>query len=114
MKLSFAQQLLVYFGNTKPSLQQIAVMESLLSSVTIKQHLLFDRRLAKRERECLRLAAAGHNVVATAEILQLSPKTVEQYRQSLKKKLGCKTLIQAVWCGVKYGYLAAQYSDFSE
>lgn len=106
MKSSLAQHLIHYLGNPKPTLKQIALMESLIGNLSIQLTIIMDGRLAKREQECLRLAAAGHNVATTAEILNLSTKTVEQYRQAIRKKLGCKNMAQAVAQGIKYGYLA--------
>jgi two-component system response regulator NreC len=44
--------------------------------------------LTPREREVLRLAAAGHTNREMAEKLFLSMRTVEKHRQSLMRKLG--------------------------
>lgn len=47
--------------------------------------------LSKREQEVLRLVALGHTSAETAEMLGLSPKTVETYRARGLEKLGVKT-----------------------
>lgn len=45
-------------------------------------------QLTDREKEVLRLVAEGHTAREVAQILDLSPKTVEGYKTSLMDKLG--------------------------
>jgi DNA-binding NarL/FixJ family response regulator len=45
-------------------------------------------RLTLREREVLQLIAEGHSTQAIAQILGISPKTVETHRANLMDKLG--------------------------
>jgi two-component system response regulator NreC len=45
------------------------------------------QQLTDREREVLKLVAEGHTSREIAEILIVSPKTVEWYKSSLMKKL---------------------------
>ncbi|NTW36007.1 MAG: response regulator transcription factor, partial [Syntrophobacteraceae bacterium] len=45
-------------------------------------------RLSVRERQVLQLIVEGHSNTETAEMLFLSPKTVETYRSHLMQKLG--------------------------
>ena len=40
-----------------------------------------------REREVLQLVAEGHTSAAIAGMVNLSPKTVETYRENIKSKL---------------------------
>jgi DNA-binding NarL/FixJ family response regulator len=47
--------------------------------------------LSAREREVLRLLGQGHTNVAIAEKLNLSPKTVSNYRTRIAEKLGLKS-----------------------
>jgi DNA-binding NarL/FixJ family response regulator len=44
-------------------------------------------RLSRRERQILQLVAEGHSSVRIAELLHLSPKTVDTYRSRLMHKL---------------------------
>jgi DNA-binding NarL/FixJ family response regulator len=44
--------------------------------------------LTHREREVLKLIAEGHKNKEIAEVLSISPKTVEKHRANLMKKLG--------------------------
>jgi DNA-binding NarL/FixJ family response regulator len=46
--------------------------------------------LSSREREILQLVAEGKTSAAIAEVLFISPKTVETYRSRLMHKLGLK------------------------
>ena len=102
---SLAHNLIAFLGNASPNTKQIEIMESILLNTGLKVQLLFDKRLTKREVECLTLAALGCSSSATAEILKISSKTVEQYRNEIKKKLGSKNMTQAVVLGIKYGYV---------
>ena len=54
------------------------------------------RRPSKREREILALLAKGSTDVKIAEILNLSPATVQTHVRNAKAKLGARTRAQAV------------------
>ena len=47
-------------------------------------------RLSNREKEMLRLVAAGHTAASIGVALKLSPKTVETYRARVMKKLNLR------------------------
>jgi DNA-binding CsgD family transcriptional regulator len=64
-------------------------------------------KLTEREVECLYWAANGKSSHETAVILKIKPSTVEEYRKKIKKKLNCNNLVQAVYEGVKRGYIGA-------
>lgn len=49
---------------------------------------LSSNTLTHREREVLKLIAEGHKNKEIAEVLSISPKTVEKHRANLMKKLG--------------------------
>jgi DNA-binding NarL/FixJ family response regulator len=61
-------------------------------------------RLTSREREILQLLVEGKTNARIAEILFLSPKTIETYRSHLMQKLGIKDLPGlvkfAIQCGI--------------
>ncbi len=48
----------------------------------------------KREAECLMHMLQGNTIVATAKMLQLSPRTVEFYVKNMKMKIGVTTKAQ--------------------
>lgn len=52
--------------------------------------------LSAREREVLRLLAAGHNNKVIAGELGISPRTVETHRANMMAKLGAKHSAKAV------------------
>lgn len=105
MQDSLALNVIHFLGNKNPSEKQIKLVESLLSHSGIVMQLEFDLRLTKREVETLQLARLGFNAAASAEILQIRPKTIEQHRKEARKKLGAKSIAEAVALGIKYGFL---------
>ena len=50
----------------------------------------------KREAECMLLLLRGKTILAVAESLHLSPRTVEYYVKNMKSKLGCRTKFELV------------------
>jgi DNA-binding NarL/FixJ family response regulator len=50
--------------------------------------------LTRRERTVMRLIAEGHTNRHTAEVLHLSPKTVEKHRASVMRKLGLRSVAE--------------------
>lgn len=61
--------------------------------------------LSLREREVLSWAAAGKTSREIGIILSISHRTVEQYTQSAKKRLGSATLTQAVSTAIARGLI---------
>ncbi len=59
--------------------------------------------LSPREREVLQLVVEGHTSAEIAEILSLSPKTVETYRSRLMRKLGIEDLPALVKFALRHG-----------
>jgi two-component system, NarL family, response regulator NreC len=60
-------------------------------------------RLSAREREILQMVVEGKSSAEIADILSLSPKTVETYRSRLMVKLGIKDLPSLVKFAVQHG-----------
>jgi len=60
-------------------------------------------RLRPREREVLQLVVEGKSSVEIADILSLSPKTVETYRSRLMHKLGINDLPSLVKFAIQHG-----------
>jgi DNA-binding NarL/FixJ family response regulator len=61
--------------------------------------------LSDRERDVLRLTAAGHSNKEIAARLGVSPKTVETYKVRASGKLGLRTRAEIVRYGVEQGWL---------
>lgn len=64
-----------------------------------REHRLDEARvssLTKRERQVLNLLVAGENYKEIAARLQVSPKTVEGHRVNLLRKLGFRSVVEAV------------------
>ena len=60
-------------------------------------------RLSSREREVLQLVVEGKSSAEIANILYLSPKTIETHRSRLMQKLGIKDLPSLVKFAIHYG-----------
>jgi DNA-binding NarL/FixJ family response regulator len=60
-------------------------------------------RLSPREREVLQLVVEGRSSAEIADILSLSPKTVETYRSRLMHKLGINDLPNLVKFAIQHG-----------
>ncbi len=62
--------------------------------------------LSERQREALFLTVAGYTASQIAQKLGLSPKTIANYRISLKKKLGVKTRVGLMRVVVESGHIS--------
>ncbi len=60
-------------------------------------------RLSAREREILQLIAEGHGTKEMAQLLKVSPRTVETHRANLMNKLGIHHLAGLVRFAVRVG-----------
>jgi DNA-binding NarL/FixJ family response regulator len=63
-------------------------------------------RLTSREREILQLVVEGKSSAEIAEILSLSPHTVDTYRSRLMQKLGVTDLVGLVKFSIQQGLIA--------
>ncbi len=63
--------------------------------------------LTPRERQVLRLLAAGISTRETASRLTISPKTVETHRVRIYAKLGCKSAVELTRIAVRTGLIEA-------
>jgi two-component system response regulator NreC len=64
--------------------------------------------LSEREREVVKLTAEGHTAQQAAEMLSLSPKTVETYRHRAMQKLGLTNRAELVRYALRAGMLSAE------
>ncbi len=58
--------------------------------------------LSEREKQIFRLTVEGNSINQTAEILFLSPKTVERHRANIMKKLNVNNIVEMVKYAVKF------------
>jgi len=63
--------------------------------------------LSEREQQIFRLLVEGNSTVRIADLLCVSPKTVEKHRSNTMKKLECTDLLGLVRYAVKVGVLDA-------
>ena len=61
--------------------------------------------LSSREREVIRLVALGHSSKEIARVLDISPRTVDTYRNRLMHKLGLHSVADVVRYAVQGGML---------
>jgi DNA-binding NarL/FixJ family response regulator len=61
--------------------------------------------LSEREREVVKLTAEGHTAIQAAELLSLSPKTIETYRHRAMQKLGLMNRAELVRYALRAGLL---------
>jgi len=62
-------------------------------------------RLTTRERSILKLIAEGRTNRATAEFLNVSPKTVEKHRANLMRKLGLRNVAELTLVALESGMI---------
>jgi two-component system response regulator NreC len=67
--------------------------------------------LSEREREVVKLTAEGYTAQQAADILSLSPKTVETYRHRAMQKLGLTNRAELVRYALRAGLLGSDESD---
>jgi DNA-binding NarL/FixJ family response regulator len=67
--------------------------------------------LGPREVEILQLVASGMATEAIARVLNLSPKTVQNYHYGIKAKLGARNDAHLVWLAIGAGVLTPRSLD---
>jgi DNA-binding NarL/FixJ family response regulator len=65
----------------------------------------FGEVLSERERDVVRLTAEGYTALQAAEILSISPKTVETYRHRAMQKLGLTNRAELVRYALRAGLI---------
>ena len=70
-------------------------------------HLYRSYKLSRQESECLFYLIRGYRTQAIAQILKLSPRTVESYLEQVKNKLHCYTLPQVIENAKTNGFMQA-------
>lgn len=100
-----AKAMLAHLGNHSPSTTHIKDMVNLLVNVFIDNQMVTNKRLSTTETYCLLLAAHGKTSEESADILKIGKATVETHRKEARRKLGCSSMAQAVYQGIRYGYV---------
>jgi len=85
-----------------PSMTEALISHSLSMRQTPHDKSPLDR-LSTREREVLQLVVEGKTSAQIAEVVNLSPKTVETYRSRMKKKLDLDNLPDLVKFAIEHG-----------
>jgi DNA-binding CsgD family transcriptional regulator len=66
---------------------------------------VFDETLSSRENQCLFFIIRGKTAKEIGNILGISYRTVEEYTQSIKNKLNCKSKHELIAYSIEQGYL---------
>jgi two-component system response regulator NreC len=83
------------------------LLRGYLGRVRSGEELDLGELLSEREREVVRLTAEGYTAQQAAEILALSPKTIETYRHRAMQKLGLTNRAELVHYALRAGLLGA-------
>lgn len=81
----------------------VAIAEASAFPSTGKRQQTPWERLSEREREILKLVAEGRTNRAAAEVMCVSPKTVEKHRATLMRKLGLHNAAELVMTALDMG-----------
>jgi two-component system response regulator NreC len=84
------------------------LLRGYLGRVRTGEEIDLGELLSEREREVVRLTAEGYTAQQAADILALSPKTVETYRHRAMQKLGLTNRAELVHYALRAGLLAAE------
>ncbi|MFZ5584453.1 MAG: response regulator [Thermodesulfobacteriota bacterium] len=94
-----------YFLSSKIEAEVVgAYLESRREAPAVRGYDL----LSEREQQIFRLVAEGNSTNQIAEVLCVSPKTVEKHRTNIMKKLGLKDRLDMVKYAVKIGIIDPQ------
>ena len=85
------------------------LLRGYLGRVSSGEELDLREMLSEREREVVRLTAEGHSAQQAADVLSLSPKTIETYRHRAMQKLGLTNRTELVRYALRSGLLTADH-----
>jgi DNA-binding NarL/FixJ family response regulator len=66
----------------------------------------FDKRLTARQREILQLLGEGHSAKEIADMLSISPRTVETHKYNMMQELNLKTTADLIKFAIKHGIVS--------
>ncbi|MCF8033089.1 MAG: response regulator transcription factor [Desulfarculaceae bacterium] len=97
-----------YFLSSKIKAEVVnAYLDSRKQAPAVKGYDL----LSEREQQVFRLVAEGNSTNQIADVLCVSPKTVEKHRTNIMKKLGLKDRLELVKMAIRIGILDPQLWD---
>jgi DNA-binding NarL/FixJ family response regulator len=62
-----------------------------------------ERPLTPREQEVVKLVAEAHSTIQIADLLTISPKTVERHRENVLAKLGMRDRVELTRWAIRHG-----------
>lgn len=65
--------------------------------------------LSEREQQVFRLLAEGHTTIGIAEMLFVSPKTVEKHRANIMRKLSLDNMVALVKYAIRLGVVEPEF-----
>ena len=89
-----------------PSIAQLFVEDYQRAALAEDKNDSYEQ-LTDREREMLKLVVEGYKTQQIAEMLSITPKTVEGHRSSLMKKLGIHNKVELVRYALRRGIISA-------
>lgn len=104
---SLVKELLRQIDINDPTPNQLALAKNLFLQIGIRIdcELTFDPRLSDDEIKCLFFIAHGYSTRRIATAMDKKFSTVASYQKEIKRKLKCNTVAQAIFRGIKFGYL---------
>lgn len=67
---------------------------------------VFDKKLTTRQREILQLLGEGHSAKEIADMLSISPRTVETHKYNMMQELNLKTTADLIKFAIKHGIVS--------
>jgi DNA-binding NarL/FixJ family response regulator len=67
---------------------------------------VFDKRLTARQREILQLLGEGHSAKEIADLLSISPRTVETHKYNMMQELNLRTTADLIKFAIKHGIVS--------
>jgi DNA-binding NarL/FixJ family response regulator len=67
---------------------------------------VFDKRLTARQREVLQLLGEGHSAKEIADMLSISPRTVETHKYNIMEELNLQTTADLIKFAIKHGIVS--------
>lgn len=88
--------------NSYPTPSDFLFIKDLLSHIVINPLCLNAKLLSEREMACLFWIKQGKSINEIAILMQVKQSTIKSYRGSIKSKLKCKTLSEALFKSMQY------------
>jgi DNA-binding CsgD family transcriptional regulator len=104
----FARCYLANLGITNPTPQLLTHIQVLYFENRLRQPITINLGLSPHEKECLNFAVQGKTFKEIASLLTISQRKARQYRQSILRKLYCKTMSSAIIVSIRFGEIKAK------